>query len=103
MASTIRLTRGSGYRDKARAYKVLIDGAEVGTIKDGQEEVFEVSPGPHTLRMKIDWCKSRELAVDVPEGGEASFVCRPGGNSIMALMHAVITPGNYVQLDPAEV
>ena len=100
--STIRVTRGTGYRDAARAYKVLIDGAEAGTIRKNEEQRFEVPAGEHTLQMKVDWCKSPQLNVTIPEGGEASYVCTPGGNSLMALPHALFTPGNYIKLEAAQ-
>jgi hypothetical protein len=42
-------------------YKVVIDGEEVGRIGDGDELDIPVSPGEHSLRLKIDWTGSKQL------------------------------------------
>jgi len=41
-----------------RAYKVVLDGKVIGTIKDGEQVEFDVAPGRHQLQLKIDWCRS---------------------------------------------
>ncbi len=40
----IDVERLEGLRDKARAYKVIIDGQEAGTIRHGQQQSFQVTP-----------------------------------------------------------
>ena len=46
------------WADAARAYKVFIDGAKAGVIKNGETQEYELSEGFHTLQLKIDWCSS---------------------------------------------
>jgi len=53
------------WRDRVRAYRVLIDGEAVGKIGDGDTAEFEVSPGRHTVRLGIAWTGSPEVVVDV--------------------------------------
>ncbi len=67
---TLQLTRDSGFADLLRAYKVLIDGEDVGVIRNGQCREFEVSAGSHALEVRIDWCTTGEqqfTAHDSPE------------------------------------
>jgi hypothetical protein len=70
----LRLTRGKSYADKARAYHVLLDGQDIGEIRQGETREFPVS-GRHSLQLKVDWCTSpsREF-----EAGEepVSFYCK---------------------------
>src|SRR5580698_7045736 len=68
MNASISLTRDSGYADRRRQYRVLIDGVEVGRIADGATESYAVTPGNHTLVLKIDWCGSKLLNFDVQDG-----------------------------------
>lgn len=41
--------RKEGLRDKARAYKLMLDGQAAGTIRHGSEESFQVAPGTHDV------------------------------------------------------
>lgn len=62
---TITVRRGKGWMDKFRKYRILIDGVEVGRIKQGVELTCEVAEGPHVVEARIDWCSAEPLAVDV--------------------------------------
>jgi hypothetical protein len=74
----IALKRPTGYKsDRLRAYQVYVDGQKIGQIKPGETEAFEVPPGRHELRLKIDWGTSETLQVDLGENDEAKFVCGP--------------------------
>lgn len=57
----LRIKRDSGYVDKVRAYKIILDGNVVGKIKDGEEIEIDVAPGNHQLYVKIDWCRSNTV------------------------------------------
>jgi hypothetical protein len=48
----IDVERKEGWRDRARPYKVVIDGQKVGGIGHGQLESFEVVPGTHEVFLK---------------------------------------------------
>jgi hypothetical protein len=74
----------SRWRDRGRAYRVLIDGLEVGKLRHGRSEEFDVRPGKHGIRLKIDWMGSDELPVNVHAGQTAAFVCEPNGRAIDA-------------------
>lgn len=67
----IDVERIEGLRDRARAYKVMIDGQEAGTVRHGQQESFQVTPGTHEVFLKIDWCRSPKLSVEVAGGQRA--------------------------------
>jgi hypothetical protein len=54
----IRIKRDSGYVDKTRVYKIVLDGDVVDKIKDGQQIQLDITPGNHQLYLKIDWCRS---------------------------------------------
>jgi hypothetical protein len=96
--SAIRLRRRPGaWRDVLRGYRVLIDGENVGLIRLGQVREFSVTPGMHSIRLKIDWCSSPELSVNIRAGDTIGFVCAPGG-SPLRLWDLVVNTGKYIHL-----
>jgi hypothetical protein len=98
---TIQLERPTAYVDKLRAYKVMVDGTEVGTIKQGTTEAFTVVPGSHEVQLKLDWALSPPLTVDVPAGGTTELRCRPRGNPLTALWYSTFGRKRYLVLEPA--
>lgn len=98
--STINVTREHApWRDRARSYKVLIDGRQVGSLKQDDGGTYTVEPGSHTVQMKIDWCTSRKLSVDVSSDGTARVTCRPGHSSWTALFDVIFRSGSYIDLE----
>ena len=77
----IRIKRDSGWADRARAYKIVIDDKVVGTIRNGQQVELEVTPGRHRLHLKIDWCRSNFVDFEAA-GGTVEFEC---GSSLRGL------------------
>jgi adenine-specific DNA methylase len=97
----IDVERKEGLRDRARAYKVMIDGQEAGTIRHGQQQSFEVVPGTHEVFLKIDWCRSPKRTVDVAGGGRAKVTCVPSGTIWTAIFAIVFKPTSYIRAEIA--
>jgi hypothetical protein len=97
----IRVERNRFWMDRARSYRILIDGEERDRVKNGETVAVDVAPGPHVVRAKIDWAYSPELSVDVPPGGEAHLHCRPRGNLLTVMYYATIGRKRYLRLEPA--
>ena len=77
-STSIAIRRSSEYMNRARGFKVMIDGNEVGRIRNGASEEYAVSPGVHKVICKIDWCSSHEMEVDVKEGEKTYLHVRSG-------------------------
>ncbi len=84
--------------DSWEAYCVYINDREVGKIKKGRREVFQVAPGEHIVQLKKDWMKSRPLQVNVPAGGMVNLFCEPNGKPLHYLFLMFFQPGNYIGL-----
>ena len=69
----LRIVRDSGYADHLRAYKVVVDCKTVGRVKDGETKEFSISPGPHDVSLKIDWCGSKTIHFTAAEGDVLTF------------------------------
>jgi hypothetical protein len=97
--SAIELTREADrYVDRTRAYRVLVDGERVGKIKAGETARYAVAAGMHRVQLRIDWCSSPTLEVDVPNGGHVALDCGPGAKFYNLFWIIVARPGRYIAL-----
>jgi len=95
---TIRLERVSKYADRLRAYRLLIDGDEVVRIKNGPIASYSVQPGRHDVSLKIDWCSSPAVKVDVVSGETVRLAAGPRANALTVLRHGTIGRRKYLRL-----
>lgn len=99
--SKIKIVRDSGYADRVRKYKVMCDGKHLGDIGNGESLEFETSPGEKEVFLKIDWCRSDKVRVNVPADG---VVTLHGGSSLrgakvfLAIVYAIFMPHKYLWL-----
>ena len=81
----IILSRPSQWMNRIRGYKVLINGKQVGAIKNGATEEYLVEPGTNSIECKLDWCGSRTLPVNV-QSGETAYLKVGSGMKLYYLM-----------------
>ena len=99
--ATLVVARPKAYMDKVRSYRIMLDGQEIGRIKDGSEESLTIPAGQHELQLKIDWAVSPTATFNVGEGEIVRFNCKPKGNPLTALYYASFGRKNYIMLEPA--
>ena len=78
MATKIIINRKSEFINRARGFRIFIDGKETGKLSNGGTEEIIVEPGPHILHCKIDWCSSPERNFEIKEGETKFFMARSG-------------------------
>jgi len=96
----IKLKRDSGWADRARAYKVVLDDEVIGSIKNGEEKEFDVHVGRHELFLKIDWCSSNSISFDA-DGSVLNFECGSslrGWKIFMAMIYIIFIRNKYLWL-----
>lgn len=96
----IRIKRNTGYVDRLRAYKVVLDGNVIGEIKNGQQIEFDVPPGKHHLYLKIDWGRSNIVDFEVNQDA-VEFECGSnlrGFKVLMAIFYVLFMPSKYIWL-----
>lgn len=71
--AVITIVRASGSLDILRAYRIILDGQNIGHIKDGETKQFTVSEGQHQLALKIDWCGSKTIQFTATAGDKLEF------------------------------
>ena len=86
------------WRDRVRSYKVFLDGLEASRVKNGETTSIPVLPGTHCVCIKIDWCRSPKLQVDVLGPQDVELICGPSGSSFSALYAIIFGRNNYIKL-----
>jgi len=98
----LHIKRDSAYADRIRNYTVILDGNTIGEIADGESKSFDLEPGPHTLRLKIDWARSNDIAFQSDTNESIHFRCI---SSIakekvwLAIFYALLLPHKYILLE----
>jgi hypothetical protein len=69
----LKIVRDSGYADRLRAYKVIVDGNISGEISNGETKEFPVSSGQHDLSLKIEWRGPRTIRFTIADGEVLTF------------------------------
>jgi hypothetical protein len=94
----IEVKRGKGYKDAFRAYKIELNDETIGTIKAGEFLCFDIPPGKHHLRIKIDWCSSRYLNFEITEQQALYFECGNNVPTFAELIYIAFFRNKYLWL-----
>ncbi|MCC7454768.1 MAG: hypothetical protein IT222_11415 [Crocinitomix sp.] len=94
----IRIDRISGYSNKYRKIKLVLNEQVVGSINDGEIKIINVPAGKHKFKAKIDWCQSNELEFNLEEGAKIELILK-GTNPFFAIYYIFFDTKNYLVLD----
>ena len=98
----IKIKRDSGYADRLRAYKVVLDGNVVGEVKNGQQIEFDASQGKHELFLKIDWGRSNVVEFESDGSSDIEFECGSNLRGLkipLSIVYATILRSKYIWLN----
>jgi len=65
--SKLTIKRNSEWNNRARNFKIYIDGEKIDVIGNNEIKDFKLKSGNHMLVLKIDWCRSRTFEFDIKE------------------------------------
>ena len=100
--TNLTVVRDSGYADRLRAYKIVLDGAVIGTIRNGDTKTFPVLPGKHSLSLKIDWCGSKPVSFVGSDGDTLTFDAKSnlrGAKLLGALWYPLFAWNSWLLLE----
>jgi len=86
------------WADRARDYRVLVDGQQRALLGNDATVQLPVTPGEHKVRMQIDWCRSRDLTVNIRHGEIVRLECQANSNPLAMLLYITIWRANYIAL-----
>jgi len=77
-SAKIHIERASGgWVDRARAYDVIIDDEPCAKLVRGGCAEIEVEGGKHVVYLRLDWCRSLMLELNLEPGAETQLRCWP--------------------------
>lgn len=91
-----------GYTDRLRNYKVFIDGEQRGEIGLGGRLSMEVAPGVHEVVLRISWCRSPVVKLEVSDGETVRLRCKPRANPLTGLWFITFGRDRYIKLVRAD-
>ena len=93
---SLTLIRAIDQTDYYRKYKVIIDSQLVGYISAGETKHYELLPGKHQIKLKIDWCSSKSHSFSITENSNTELQCGAKYNDIRSLVAVFFRPSNYL-------
>lgn len=100
MNTAMIITRESMRVDRLRYYQIILDGVKVGEIANGERKELEISPGKHTLHLKIDWARSNKITFESDKA--AYFNClnyMKGMRVLLGVFYVLFMPHKYLKLE----
>ncbi len=94
----ITITRAAAYVDSLRNYAVLIDGAKAADIAEGETIQCVTTYGSHEVMIRIAWCSSPRLIVQVGPNVSPTLECKPASSFATVLYWITIGCRRYIQL-----
>jgi hypothetical protein len=85
------------WQDRFRAYTILVDGAEVGDIRQLNEVLVPVAPGRHSVQFRVDWCRSPSVDIEVAEGATEVVTCEPNAHPLLAIVYISFLRSRYIR------
>ena len=86
------------WQDRARAYKLVVDDKTVASVKHNETKEVTVESGHHRIWMRISWCRSQILDIDVQDGDEIRLVCRGNVPMGQAWLYIMTLRSRYIDL-----
>ena len=97
----VHIRRTTSWPDRLRSYQVVVDGDRVAVLHPGGVIEFPISPGHHTIVIRIDWCSSNTLEFEVMPGERVIFECGSnltGWRMVLALFYILFVRHEYLYL-----
>jgi hypothetical protein len=59
-----------------REYQIFIDDQKVGSVRNNQDVAFDVTPGRHSVQVRLDWVKSKPQQITLAADQTVVLHCR---------------------------
>jgi hypothetical protein len=66
---------------------------------DSANASYEVTPGQHEISLRIDWCGSETLSINLQEGARLQFKCYPNDGFRQAACAILSNPHQWIMLE----
>jgi hypothetical protein len=94
----LRIVRRSEFADVFRSYKIFINGTAVGSIAHDSVLDLEVPSGPLTIEARVDWGRSRPLAIEAVPGKKIEIEVSNHWGALLSLWAVTFGYRSYLML-----
>lgn len=91
--ANLMVSRGKGWMGRRAAFRVTVDGGEIGRVRYGESQSFSLADGPHVVHLECGGWFSPSLEADLQPGQTTSLSCQP---------HYALWQGRSAMLHPGE-
>jgi hypothetical protein len=84
------------WQDRYRAYKVYVDGEQRDSINADSEVHIQVAPGKHACQLRLDWCSSPILEIEVAANETKIVECGSNANPFLSVIFVTFLRKRYI-------
>ena|ERR1700761_6444667 len=96
----VTIKRTKKFVGSAGVFRVMLDGAEVGELRPGEELSAETIPGHRELYVTTDGrVRSGTLQLELPAGEHVRVVCSSPSNPVANLFRIIFQPDRTLELE----
>jgi hypothetical protein len=95
----VKVHRKNQFADRLRAYEIIVDGEVKNIVRAGRTAEFYLPKGLHRIRLKIDWCGSREIEFNLGDDETAEFDCGNNTKLFLELFYVFFARNDYLWLE----
>lgn len=88
-----------GYTEHLNPFEVVIDDEVVGLLGKGESWVFELSGGSHEIFVRLYWCRSEKVHVELEDNDEIGFQCKTRANLLTDGYWASLGRRRYLRME----
>jgi hypothetical protein len=98
---SVTVRRDKGWADSLRKYRILLDGVEIGRLREGEVLRQEISDGQHVIEARIDWASSQPLRFEAQSSDRLVLVksALRGRRVLLAVFYAIFAWRRYLTLE----
>jgi hypothetical protein len=75
--ANLTISREKRSLERQNAFRVMVDGENIGEIGNGESDCFSMAVGVHEVHLEVRWFSSPSLEVNLEPDQMTSLMCRP--------------------------
>ena len=100
-AGHLTLTRKVDGTNYLRKLKIFVDDEIVCLISVGETVHLKLPEGPHQISVKIDWCKTEPITIEIDNARNTQLICGSTFNDWKCIFTWAVDPKNYLYVRAA--
>jgi len=96
--ANLKISRRKRFIERQNAYRVMVDGENIGDIGNGETRSFSLASGLHEVHLEVIRFHSPSLEVILEPGQTTSLKCQPHFAAWQAYPWALLHPGEWIEL-----